>query len=46
MALERLTYEPAAPVRYRSDKTEGLTAGTEPVDPLEFLARVTAHGDR
>ena len=32
-----------APVRYRSDKPEGPTAGTETVDPLEFLARVTAH---
>jgi hypothetical protein len=32
-----------ATVRYRSDKTEGPTAGTETVDPLEFLARVTAH---
>ena len=46
VALERLTYEPQtpnAPVRYRSDKTDGPTAGTETVDPLEFLARVTAH---
>ena len=43
VALERLTYEPNSPVRYRSDKTEGPTAGTETVDPLEFLARVTAH---
>lgn len=30
-------------MRYRSDKTDGPTAGTEMVDPLEFLARVTAH---
>ena len=43
MALDRLTYARDAPVRYRSDKTEGPTAGTETVDPLEFLARVTAH---
>ena len=41
--LERLTYARGAPVRYRSDKPEGPTAGTETVDPLEFLARVTAH---
>ena len=43
VALERLTYEPNALVRYRSDKTDGPTVGTETVDPLEFLARVTAH---
>ena len=43
VALERLTYEPDTVVRYRSDKTDGPTAGTETVDPLEFLARVTAH---
>jgi hypothetical protein len=30
-------------VRYRSDKSDGPTAGTETVDPLEFLARLTAH---
>ncbi len=41
--MERLTYERGDPVRYRSDKTEGPTAGTETVDPMEFLARVTAH---
>ena len=28
---------------YRSDKFEGPTAGTETVDPLEFLARVRVH---
>jgi len=28
---------------YRSDKSEGPTAGTETVDPLEFLARVLVH---
>jgi hypothetical protein len=27
----------------RSDKADGPTAGTEVVDPLEFLARLTAH---
>lgn len=43
VALERLTYEPDSPVRYRSDTLEGPTAGTETVDPLEFLARITAH---
>lgn len=43
VALERLTYEQGAPVQYRSDKSDGPTAGTESVDPLEFLARVTAH---
>ncbi len=30
-------------VRYRSDKRDGPTAGTETVDPLEFLARVVTH---
>jgi len=30
-------------VTYRSDKSEGPTAGTETVDPLEFLARVLVH---
>lgn len=46
VALERLTYEPHepdAPVRYRSDMTDGPTAGTETVDLLEFLARIAAH---
>jgi hypothetical protein len=44
VALERLEYAaPANRVRYRSDKRDGPTAGTETVDPLEFLARVTAH---
>ena len=42
--LERLTYDRAAKaVTYRSDKSEGPTAGTETVDPLEFLARVLVH---
>jgi hypothetical protein len=41
VALERLTYDRAAKaVTYRSDKSEGPTAGTETADPLEFLARV------
>ena len=44
VALERLTYDgPGSPVRYRSDKRDGPTAGTETVDPLEFLARVVTH---
>jgi hypothetical protein len=36
VALERLTYDHAA-------KADGPTAGTETVDPLEFLARVLVH---
>jgi hypothetical protein len=44
VALERLTYDrTAATVKYRSDKTEGPTAGTETADPLAFLARVLVH---
>ncbi|MDO8793452.1 MAG: transposase, partial [Vicinamibacterales bacterium] len=44
VALERLTYDRAATiVTYRSDKSEGPTAGTETADPLEFLARVLVH---
>ena len=44
VALERLEYDGSAhQVRYRSDKSDGPTAGTETVDPLEFLARLTAH---
>jgi hypothetical protein len=43
-ALERLTYDRSAkPVTYRSDKSEGLTAGTETADPLKFIARVLVH---
>jgi hypothetical protein len=30
-------------VRYRSDKIEGPTSGTETIDPLEFLARIVTH---
>jgi hypothetical protein len=44
IALERLTYDRAATaVTYRSDKSEGPTAGTETVDPLEFLAWALVH---
>ena len=44
VALERLTYDRHAKAEtYRSDKSEGPTAGTETVDPLEFLARVLVH---
>lgn len=44
VALERLTYDRAArAVTYRSDKSDGPTAGTETADPLEFLARVLVH---
>ena len=44
VALERLTYDRTAKtVGYRSDKSEGPTAGTETADPLEFLARVLVH---
>jgi hypothetical protein len=44
VALERLTYDRAAKaVTYRSDKSDGPTAGTETADPLEFLARVLVH---
>ena len=42
--MERLTYDRTGKsVTYRSDKSEGPTAGTETVDPLEFLARVLVH---
>lgn len=44
VALERLAYEAAsARVTYRSDKTEGPTAGSETLDALEFLARLVTH---
>jgi Putative transposase len=44
VALERLTYDCVAKVvTYRSDKSEGPTAGTETADALEFLARVLTH---
>jgi hypothetical protein len=41
VARERRTYDRTAKaVTYRSDKSEGPTAGTETIDPLECLARV------
>ena len=44
VALERLTYDAGdQQVTYRSDKADGPTAGSETVDPLEFLARVLTH---
>jgi len=44
VALERPTYDRTTKaVTYRSDKSDGPTAGTETVDPLEFLARVLVH---
>jgi hypothetical protein len=44
VALERLEHDARArEVRCRSDKIDGPTAGTETVDPLEFLAPLTAH---
>ena len=44
VALERLTYDAQGKrVVYRSDKSEGPTAGAETVEPLEFLARVLTH---
>ena len=44
VALERLTYDRAAKaVTYHSDKSEGPTAGTATIDPLECLARVLVH---
>jgi hypothetical protein len=39
-----MTYDAdARQVSYRSDKADGPTAGSETVDPLEFLARVVTH---
>jgi len=44
VALERMEYSGArGRVSYRSDKIEGPTAGTEKIDPLEFLARIVTH---
>ncbi len=44
VARERLTYHRAARVvMYRSDKSDGPTAGTETANPLECLARVLMH---
>jgi hypothetical protein len=43
-AVERLTYDRTAKaLTYRSDKSEGSTAGTETADPLAFLVRVLVH---
>ena len=42
--MERLTYDRTAKaLTYRSDKSEGSTAGTETADPLAFLVRVLVH---
>ena len=51
IALERLTYDRAAKaVTYRSDKSDGPTAGTETADPSRGAAgdrpRTTAGPDR
>ena len=44
VVLERLTYDRTAKaVTYRSDTSDGPTAGTETADPLECLARVLVH---
>jgi hypothetical protein len=44
VALDRLTDDRRAKaVTYRSDTSDGPTAGPETVDPLEFLARVLVH---
>jgi hypothetical protein len=44
VALERMEYSRESKrVSYRSDKIEGPTAGTEKLDPLEFLARLITH---
>ena len=42
--MDRLTYDSAAEqLTYRSDKADGPTAGTQNLDPLEFLARLLTH---
>ena len=44
VALERLTYDRTTKaLTYRSDKSDGPTAGTETLHPLGFLARVVVH---
>ena len=44
VALERLSDDAEADrVTYRSDKSQGPTAGTETGDPLDFLARLVSH---
>jgi hypothetical protein len=42
--MDRLTYDPTVEqLTDRSDKTDGPTAGTQTLDPLEFLARLLTH---
>jgi hypothetical protein len=42
--LDLLTYDPATEqLSYRSDKTDGPTAGTAALDPREVLARLLTH---
>ena len=44
VALARVTYDRVArAVTYRSDESDGPTAGTETMNPLEFLPRVLVH---
>jgi hypothetical protein len=44
VALERMKYHTTGSrVKYRSDKTEGPSAGSETVGPLGFLARLVTH---
>ncbi|HEV8356001.1 MAG TPA: transposase [Gemmatimonadales bacterium] len=44
VALARMPYDPAIEsVTYRSAKPDGPTAGTEQVDPLEFLPSLVTH---
>jgi len=44
IALDRMEYtRESKRVSYRSDKSEGPTAGTEKLDPIEFLARLITH---
>ena len=43
MSVCCLEYIEKKAVSYRSDKSEGPTAGPETVNPLEFLARVLVH---
>lgn len=44
VAVERLTYDRSMKaVTYRAERSDGPTAGTKTVDPIEFLARVLVH---
>ena len=44
VALDRLQYDgPTTSAQYRSVKRDGPRAGTDTVDPLEFLARLVTH---